>query len=118
MKKKIPLLIILVILILLLAPRLFVASLAAWNYASTDKVCSSEPGYIISVKPFVVITDRGKMYLGDEYVMIGEGAWYGTTTLIFAGIDGAYFYDISPIDDPVKGQVRIGCKLFVPVGDY
>jgi hypothetical protein len=117
MKKKIIFFAILIILILL-APRLFIVSMAVRDYFGTTKTCSSQPSYIFSVKPFTVITDRGTLYPGDEYVMTGEGAWYGMTTLIFVGSNGAYFYDVRPVDDPVKGQLRIGCRLFVPIGDY
>lgn len=117
MKKKFIFLALFTIFILL-APRLFIVSIATWDYLGTTKTCSSKPTYIFTVKPFVVVTDEGKMYPGEEYEIVGEGAWYGMTTLIFAGMDGAYFYEIDSFDDPVKGQLRIGCRLFVPVGDY
>jgi hypothetical protein len=116
MKKKFIIAAILIVLTLL-APRLFILSMASWNYSQATENCTS-PGSIISVRPYAVMTTHGKMYPGDEDELTGEGAWYGLTTLLYAGKNGAVLYRIYPVDDPVKGHLRIGCRVFLPVGDY
>jgi len=119
MKKKISLFIILVLSVLI-APRLFILSVVTWNYYHTNEICppGTFPVIVYEVKPYAVITDRGNMYPGDEYELMGEGEWYGIGTLLFAGKDGATFFVVYDIDDPINGYSRPTCRRFVPVGDY
>ena len=78
----------------------------------------ASPVAVYEVKPYTVITGRGKMYPGDEYEVWGEGDWLGIATLLFAGKDGATFFVIYDVDDPIKGYSRPTCRWFVPVGNY
>ena len=73
---------------------------------------------VYEVKPFIVITDRGNMYPGDEYESYGEGAWYGMATLLFSGKKGAHFVINYPTNDPGIGYSRHNCRGYLPRGVY
>lgn len=130
MKKKIFLLLIVLALTVLFGPRLFILSIATWEYYKTNDICLGQypippaelaepvPIYIYEVKPYTVITDRGHMYPGDEYETRGEADWLGMATLLWAGKNGAVFVVTYDIEDPKLGYSRPLCRWFVPVGDY
>jgi hypothetical protein len=129
MKKRILIFFTILVLIVLLGPRLFVLSMAVWEYYDTEIICTGmdptpPPGLgeqvpigVYEVLPYIVLTGRGYMYPGDEYEVGGE-VWYGMATLLFAGNDGATFVVTYRQIDSVKGYSRSNCKWFIPVGDY
>jgi len=129
-KKKIVFWVIVIAIGVLLFPRLYILATSAWIYHQTETICVGRdptppmgrgeqfPVPLYEVRPYTVITSRGYMYPGDEYDVPGEGSWYGMITLLFAGKDGATFLVFYPINDPIKGYLRVTCRWFVPVGDY
>ncbi len=130
MKKKLLIIFVILVFLVLLGPRIYILSVATWQYYHADIVCSGReptppeglgnqiPLLLYEVRPYTVITDRGHMYPGDEYEVTGEGSWYGIATLIWAGRDGAVFVATFVANDPVKGYSRLQCRWFVPIGDY
>lgn len=115
MKRKILVAILALILCILFGPRIVIISVTSWEYFQATEICPP-PVIPMEVKPYTVITDRGRMDAGDEYVLIGDGAWYGTVTLLFSGKKGATFYGIYPVKDPIKGRIQAACRIFVPIG--
>jgi hypothetical protein len=119
MKKRILLLVIALALTVLLIPRLFVLSLAVWEYKNTNENCPPSGSIphlpLYEVKPYIVMTGKGYMFPGDEYDVPGEGTWYGMATLLWAGIDGATFLVEYPSPG---GNVVLSCRWYKPVGDY
>jgi hypothetical protein len=125
MKKKVFVPVIILVFLLIFGARLFILSAGIWDYLHTEDNCRDVPlqgqlpsvMLIYEVKPYMVITDKGNMYPGDEYQSYGEGAWYGMATLLSLGKNGATFLVTYPDNDPVKGYSRKNCKAFLPVGD-
>ena len=124
MKNKVVLFAILA-LIILLSPRLFILTWAAWDYYHTDIVCTGRdptpptglgeqvPLSLYEVKPYSVLTDVGYTYPGDEIIVNGEG-WSGAADLLWAGKDGAVFL----VTLRSSGHSQITCRWFTPAGDY
>lgn len=124
-KQKIMILVLLLVVLMLLAPRMYTLALATKGYLATEENCydpSKEiqpilPMFIYEVKPYLVITDRGYMFPGSEYELLGEGHWYGMATLIWAGSNGAYFELIYSATDQNGVYSRPTCRLFLPLVD-
>lgn len=125
MKKRFFIIVVVLILIIVLGPRLYIHFMATWDYYHTDVVCLGKdptppveigeqvPLLLYEVKPYVVITDYGPMYPGDEYNVLGE-TWSGIATLLWAGTDGADFVvKFKSIDHP-----EYTCRWFIPIGNY
>ena len=128
MKKKYAFWFIILVVGILLFPRLYVLTLSAWDYFQTEEYCTDgkrprTPAgdevllriWIHEVKPYTVITSKGRIYPGEEYDMYGEGAWYGYVTLLFAGKDGASFLVTYPNREE---KTRHDCRWYVPIGYY
>jgi hypothetical protein len=130
MKKKIFVLIAILALIGLLSPRLIILSLATWDYYHTDVVCLGQEPMppiglefpvsldIYEVKPYSVLTRRGYIFPGNEYIRQRGDVLFEVADLLWAGSDGAVFLISYTINDPVKGNSSQMCRWFAPVGDY
>ena len=118
------------VLAVLFGPRLLILSVATWEFYHTDVVCTGIdptppvelgkqfPFPLYRVGPYMVTTDRGSMYPGDEYEVAGEGDWLGMATLLWTGGEGATFAVTFESNDPVNGYSRPTCRWFAPAGDY
>lgn len=129
-KKKIFLLIAIFALIASQSIRLIILSSATWDYFHTDEVCLGQepippigkeyPVYvdIYEIKPYSVLTSRGYIFPGDEYIFQYGDALYDMTYLLWAGSDGSVFLLSYTVYDSVKGYSTQMCRWFAPVGDY
>lgn len=118
-----------IIMIVILSPRIYIFTLSLWDYLHADKICvGRHPSYPseknelfpftpYEVRPFSVITDKGKMYLGDEYEVVGE-VRNDMATLIWVGNNGAYFLISYNDSDSQDGNASSTCRWFTPIGDY
>lgn len=118
MKRKI-IFIIIAIIVLLTIPfsdHIFFLSWMTLDYLRTTESCPPPAIFGATIKPFTLITNKGKMYPGDEYVeMVGDSTWGRTAGLIFAGKNGATFIVVYAVDDPIKGKSQSMCRVFSPV---
>lgn len=129
-KKKIFLLMAIFAIVASQSIRLIILSLATWDYYHTDEICLGQepipstgknfPVYvdIYEIKSYSVLTSRGYIFPGDEYVFQYGDVLYDTMVLLWAGSDGAVFLLNYTIYDPVKGYSTQMCRWFAPVGDY
>ena len=129
-KKKVFLSIAIFALIASQSIRLIILSSATWDYFHTDEVCLGQepipptgketPVYvdIYEIKPYSVLTGRGYIFPGDEYIFQHGDALYDMTDLLWAGSDEAIFLLSYTIYDPVKGYSTQMCRWYAPVGDY
>ena len=108
-----------------------VLAFATWEYFGAGARCTGErtprtpEGEVIfvgirvyEVKPYTVITSKGRWYPGDYNDQAGEGIWHGNITLLFVGKDGSTFVVFYPVNDPVAGFSEGSCLWYVPVGYY
>lgn len=129
MKKKI-VLFITILFILLFLPRIIILTISLVKYIQTERICVGlKPAYptekdelvpipIYSVNPFVVTTNEGIMFIGDNYEVYGDGIWYGRVVLLWAGPNGASFLVTYNIPNLKDIKQRPMCRWFLPLGNY
>jgi hypothetical protein len=131
-KVKLVLPIVVLVLVALLSPRLLVLWSATWAYYHTDITCHGTnptpptglqgqvPILVYEVEPFLVLTDRGYQFPGDEYLVLGESWFGGSVVLLWPGREGATFLVEYPVRDPESGRLisTSHCRWFAAVGDY
>jgi hypothetical protein len=99
---------ILTILILIIGYAVFIIT-----FQSCKQNPLPVPMPIISLGPYYVNTDQGRLYPGQTYSYMNEGPWVGNLTLLFASPKRAIFLIHYPIDYPTNSQ-RAVCKSVYP----
>jgi hypothetical protein len=130
--KKLFLIIVLIILVWQ-TPRWIVLIGASWDYIQTKTICTGlmplPPtgeydkvlATILEVSDFFVITDQGKLFIGDEYLVPQEfHTGGGSVVLLWIDNKGATFSVLYKIRDPDTNKYISSskCRWFLPKGVY
>ena len=88
------------------------------SFVITQKPCSGDgwpaPGPSpLKFGPYYMVTDQGRLYIGQTYNHQNEGPWVGNLTLLFQNNKGATFLIRYPQGEGRDYKI-LKCKLFYP----
>ncbi len=126
-------LIIMLIVLVWQAPRLIVLTLSTWDYFHTETICTGSSPIpptgswdeifvdVEEVNSLYVLTDQGKLFIGDEYLVPEEfNVGGGAADLLWIDNNGATFMLYYPISDHETNKfiTYSRCRWFLPKGVY
>ena len=92
--------------------------LGYYSYIVAQEPCAGEgwpmpPPATLRFGPFYMVTDQGRLYIGQTYEHRNEGPWVGNLTLLFLDNRGATFLARYP--EGIGGDFKImKCRKFYP----
>lgn len=92
--------------------------LGYFSYVAIQKPCTGEvwhtpPPSSLKFGPYYMVTDQGRLYVGQTYNHRNEGPWVGNLTLLLLDSKGATFLIRYPQGEGSDFKI-LKCKLFYP----